>query len=239
VKSDLDKLQGVWNLVTVEVDGQKFPSMGAKIAVDGNRFEALNMGAEYKGLMTVDEASLPKTFDLLYDAGPHTGKSALAIYEIDQDDWKLCIGLVGVPRPKEFVSAKGSGHALETLKRETGSPSKATPVSGAPTELEGEWAMQSCVQDGQKMQKTYTASMHRAFEGGNTKLYFGPKVMSQSSFSIPAKGQIDFHDLNQKGIYELNGDALKTATAAPGTNRPDDFAADPGAGRTVSEWRRK
>jgi uncharacterized protein (TIGR03067 family) len=42
----------------------------------------------------------------------------------------------------------------------------------------------------------------------------------------------------QPGIYELNGKTLKFCFAAPGRERPGDFASTPGDGRTFTVWTR-
>lgn len=40
----------------------------------------------------------------------------------------------------------------------------------------------------------------------------------------------------QPGIYELNGKTLRLCFAAPGRERPGDFASTPGDGRTFTVW---
>jgi hypothetical protein len=42
----------------------------------------------------------------------------------------------------------------------------------------------------------------------------------------------------QLGIYELDGDTLKSCFAKPGEERPTDFTSKPGEGRTLSIWKR-
>jgi len=238
MKTDLEKLQGCWNVITVEVEGQKFPASGAQIVITGDRFVSLNMGAEFAGLVTFDETSTPKTFALLYDAGPHAGKASLGIYELSDDEWKICMGFAGSGRPADFVSKPGTGYALETLRRDKPAPAKVPePQSTTPTQLEGEWAMKSCIQDGQPLQKNYAAKMRRMFEGSRTTLYYGAQPSSTSSFRLNG-GQIDYVDLDQTGIYELTGKTLKIAMAERGGKRPEDFSAAPGDRRTVTEWKR-
>ena len=51
----------------------------------------------------------PKMVDLTFTAGPEKGKTSLGIYEVDGDTWKICLGLAGKGRPKEFTTKAQSG----------------------------------------------------------------------------------------------------------------------------------
>lgn len=66
----------------------------------------------------MDGAKNPKTIDMIFTEGPEKGKTSLGIYELDGDNLKICLGLVGRDRPKEYLTKQNSGHALETLERE-------------------------------------------------------------------------------------------------------------------------
>src|SRR5215469_15645901 len=86
MQDDLARLQGTWNIVAVEMDGQKMPpGADARIIVDGDRFTSEGMGATYRGKLTVDAAQKPKTFDLKFTAGPEKGNTNLGIYELKGD----------------------------------------------------------------------------------------------------------------------------------------------------------
>ena len=156
MKEELKKLQGTWNIVAFELDGRKMPAVGSKIVVKGNRFTTIAMGATYDGTLAVDVTKTPKTFDLIFTAGPEKGNTSFGIYELDGDTWKICLAITGKDRPKKFATKPGSGHALETLKRErradsqhsgesekrTQRPHDAGNVHPEPAvELEGEWSM--------------------------------------------------------------------------------------------------
>ena len=43
----------------------------------------------------------------------------------------------------------------------------------------------------------------------------------------------------QLGIYELDGDTLKSCFAGPGDERPTDFTSKSGDHRTLSVWKRQ
>jgi uncharacterized protein (TIGR03067 family) len=244
MKPDIEKLRGTWNMVSLELDGRKYPPGGSRIAIRGDRFESLNMGAKYSGTLVVDASANPKTFDLLYQEGPEQGKMSLGIYQLDGDTWTICLGLTGVARPTRFVSAPGTGHALETLKRERGGPKMRLPAAeesaASVPELEGEWSMVSCRQDGQPMDPSFVKTAKREFRGNTTTLSVGGRPFMKSRFTADtSKKTIDYPDLRQQGIYKVSGDTLHTCLVVAGEPRPADFSATPGDGRTVSEWRRR
>jgi len=66
----------------------------------------------------VDVAKKPKQLDITFTDGPDKGKTTLAIYELEDDTYKVCIDVGEKGRPTEFASKKGSGHVLQVLKRE-------------------------------------------------------------------------------------------------------------------------
>jgi uncharacterized protein (TIGR03067 family) len=262
MKEELDKLQGIWNVVALEVEGQKMgtaATTGARIVVNGNRFTTASMGATYDGVLDVDPVPNPKTFNLSFTDGPEKGNTSLGIYELDGDTWKICLTLHGNRRPTAFATKPGSGHALETLKREHGdtarSDSSASPeiqnlsaLSFEPVpELQGEWSMESCTRDGHPLEKSLVACGKRITKGDETTTSFGGQVFMQAKISVdrakdpkaidyvhtqgPNEGKV------QLGIYELNGETLKTSMSTPGQDRPVDFTTGPGDGRTVSVWR--
>ena len=121
MKGEIEKLQGTWNVVSLEIEGAKMEEpafKGAKIVVKGEAFTTISMGATYKGTLKVDVTRTPKTLDLSFTEGPEKGSISLAIYELEADTWKICLTIAGNDRPKEFVTKAGSGHALETLRLE-------------------------------------------------------------------------------------------------------------------------
>ena len=241
MKTDLEKLQGAWNIVSLEMEGQKYPPGGSRIVIQAGRFTSLNMGAEYEGTVTVDETTTPRTFDLAFDKGPESGNKALGIYELSGDNWKICLALAGKKRPTEFVSKPGTGYALDLLKRDKGTAKQvpAADTRAAATDLEGEWMMVSCMQDGKPMDARFVKSARREFRGNTTTLLVGGKPMMKSRFFVDTKANtIDYPDLRQEGIFKVSGNTLNTCVVAAGEKRPCDFSAAPGDGRTVSEWKR-
>ncbi|MGA3019834.1 MAG: TIGR03067 domain-containing protein [Bryobacteraceae bacterium] len=243
-KSDLEKLQGKWQMIAFEMDGRSIPPGSAGIVIEGNNFTSLSMGAHYEGTMVVDATATPKTFDVKFHKGPHKGETSLGIYELDGDSWRICIGLAGVKRPTRFAAEPGTGHALETLARAVAgaAPERVQPAGEPVAELEGEWSMLSCFQDGKPMDAKICAGGRRVFRGNQTTMLVFDQVYMKSRFTVnraATPSTIDYLDTNQLGIYEVDGERLRTCLAAAREARPVDFTATPGDRRTVSEWTRR
>jgi uncharacterized protein (TIGR03067 family) len=119
-KGDLAKLQGTWKgtigpnqdvPVTVKIDGK---SVTATFTNDEGKEVAL------KGEMKVDDKAKPKTVDFVKFTDPD-GKEMpdnLGIYELNDDEWKVCNGGANNPRPTEFKEGEEGGQHLLVLKRE-------------------------------------------------------------------------------------------------------------------------
>ena len=117
---DLKKLQGTWNVVSLEVEGQAMPASAlgaARIVVQGDHFTTSGMGAKYEGTLELDASATPRTFNLNFTSGPEAENRSLGIYELDGDDWRMCLTMRGAVRPKTFAAPAGSGLALQVLKR--------------------------------------------------------------------------------------------------------------------------
>jgi uncharacterized protein (TIGR03067 family) len=118
---EIQKLQGTWRIVSLEVEGAKMEDVfvaGSKVMVSGEGFSTVAMGAGYGGLLAIDATSDPYKLDMIFTYGPHAGARSLGIYRFEGDTWILCLGMAGRERPEDFVTKPGSGHALEKLERE-------------------------------------------------------------------------------------------------------------------------
>ncbi len=118
---ELEKLQGEWTIAHLEIDGlAPAPHVfaGAKMVIDGDRFESLGMGAVYEGTIDVNPTTAPKSLRLKFTAGPEKGNTNSGIYELEGDRWRICLNMKGGAAPTEFATSPDSGRALETLNRE-------------------------------------------------------------------------------------------------------------------------
>ena len=114
--------------------------------------------------------------------------------------------------------------------------------------LDGSWSMVSGEANGQAMPKDMVSDGKRVAKDGETSISFGGQIFFKAKFTVDptkkpktidyvmteglTKGKIQF------GIYELDGDTVKFCFAAPGKDRPTEFAAKEGSQCTLSVWKR-
>ena len=123
-KKDEDKIQGTWAIVSAQSGGEDKPggTKDVKFVIKGDLItiqEPKREGKEEKAKFKLDATKKPKTIDLIpSDRG---GKEELmpGIYELKDDELKLCFvkGTKG-ERPTEFSSKAGTEQVLIVLKRE-------------------------------------------------------------------------------------------------------------------------
>jgi len=130
----LRALEGEWRFVGLQVDGSDMPAAAAaesRILIDGDRFRTESPEANYDGVFTIDTSTEPMRIDLEFVEGPEAGNASYGIFEQKGDQLTICLGVVGASRPKSFSTKKGSGHALERLKRAVrGRPANVTGGDG-------------------------------------------------------------------------------------------------------------
>lgn len=252
---DIDRLQGMWRIVSLEMDGRRL-SPGGHISIHGTQFTSAGMGAEYEGTVKLSEAAAPKTFDLKFTTGPEKGRTNRGIYELNGDSWRICLATQGTARPKEFAAPAGTGIVVEVLER-AGTTNEEKPAEKdwmddlgfAPAdELEGEWAMVSGMFDGMPFDSNFVKMARRVVEGCDMTVTFGKETFSQGKYSVDRSttpAAIDIHNRKgmhagkvQRGIYEVKGKILQLSLAAAGRQRPRDFSSNAGDGRTVVVWKK-
>jgi len=122
IKKDRKQYEGTWQVVLLEVNGNKAGEEDAKkITVINEADGKWALEAEGKvvarGTSVIDPTKKPKTVDLKITEGDDKGKTALGIYEFSADTRKVCLAPPGKERPTEFAAPSGSDHVLAVLKR--------------------------------------------------------------------------------------------------------------------------
>jgi uncharacterized protein (TIGR03067 family) len=204
----LNALQGEWQFVFLQVDGRDMPANlteSGRLLIDGNRFRMESPEANYDGefSIVVDE---PHRIDIEFVEGPEAGNSCMGIFELSGDQLTMCIGLVGASRPAAFKTTKGSGHALERLRRASAdrqsrvtggtrqAPKEQTVPASAPIDpasfetpmtpllkrLQGEWSAVSLIRDGEETKKEWLPYGSRETSGNEMKVIFGGQVMAHA-----------------------------------------------------------
>lgn len=118
--------------------------------------------------------------------------------------------------------------------------------------MQGTWQMVSAEIKGNKLPAEETAKITRVIKGDKYEVRRGEQVLNQGSMTLdPGKKPktIDAHievtdeDGKKKsvkilGIYELDGDTMKTCLASPEKDRPTDFVSKDDNEQNVFVWKR-
>jgi uncharacterized protein (TIGR03067 family) len=106
VKADLDKLQGTYKMVSLEVDGKAVPEdklKSGRLTIKGDKYVVKVDEQTYETQMILDPEQKPKAIDMKFLDGANKDKTALGIYKIDGDTFTMCRRLnPGQARPQDF-----------------------------------------------------------------------------------------------------------------------------------------
>jgi uncharacterized protein (TIGR03067 family) len=121
VEKELQRLQGAWEQVSIEANGQKqgFARGQAPLFIirgDGYTVEVAGKVLE-RGRLKMYPVTNPRQSDLIVQGG--TGKPRVypGIYEITGDELRTCFTRDGGARPTTFIAAAESGFSVAVYRR--------------------------------------------------------------------------------------------------------------------------
>lgn len=121
IKKDRKLLEGVWKVVSLEVNGDKTDiDETRKMTVVNGADDSWSFRTEgnvvASGTNVLDPTKSPKTIDLIVIDG---GKKDVyqGIYEISEKTRRLCFVPIGVERPTDFTSTSGSQRFLVAFEK--------------------------------------------------------------------------------------------------------------------------
>jgi uncharacterized protein (TIGR03067 family) len=229
----LRALEGTWSFARLEIDGNTIPvsALGAsRILIDGDRFRTESPEATYEGIFNINVEAQPHEIDIEFVAGPEAGNWNFGIFRLDGQQLEVCLDINGKPRPAEFGTSPGSGHAFETLNRSsqarpdnvTGGTPSACPQSQpvqecvgfdyveSPTlaKLQGQWTPTKIVRDGQELPKMMLSTGLRSAKANEIKISFGGQTMIHALVRLDESTDpihVDYYNLAEacKGTIQL------------------------------------
>jgi uncharacterized protein (TIGR03067 family) len=120
-QGELEKLQGVWRTIAVEVDGSPVASWlfdNARLVIAGDRFTLRNplpdADQRTEGILRLDGSKVPKELNLTLD-GWQTFEE---IYEMGENTLRVCYPTIGGKRPTAFKTTPESDLSLVVYERE-------------------------------------------------------------------------------------------------------------------------
>lgn len=121
-KKDRMLLEGTWQAVSLEVNGEKSdPADARKISVINGADGIWSLRSEgqevARGTNSLDATKSPKTVDLIPLDGEKKGELYLGIYEISEKTRRLCFAPPLMARPTEFATQTGNQWIFVTFER--------------------------------------------------------------------------------------------------------------------------
>jgi len=121
---DTKELQGSWQAVSLEANGEARPDDEAKelqIVFKGDEIFAVKPTGEEPHLkFKLDPGKTPKAIDLIHIEGSDKGKTAAGIYCLKDGRLRVCINIFGqdtTQRPKQFKTQAGTGVVAGIFER--------------------------------------------------------------------------------------------------------------------------
>ncbi|MFO0950667.1 MAG: TIGR03067 domain-containing protein [Isosphaeraceae bacterium] len=121
VKADVERLQGLWKLESLEVNGKKAPDDQIRswiLVIEGKQYNPGSRETSVEYSFRLDPTLTPKAIDLIPHEGPMKGRSLRGIYSVSDEAFILCRALGSdSERPAGFNTRPESGLVKVVWKR--------------------------------------------------------------------------------------------------------------------------
>lgn len=246
-EADTEALQGTWEMVSLEINGQKIPEhqvRTSRLVIQGHRYTPLYDDRVISERFTLDPSRTPRQIQFTYINGPRKGETVKGIYKLEGDRYIMCRAMgEDDDRPTDFTSRPDSGQALVVWRR-------AKPTSDDPKELleahrkrlEGTWIGVLGLRDGKKIVDDEANEVRLTVTGDHYTMIRGEQADHGTSridpMADPKTIDITITDGEFKGqtwlgIYEVIGASHKVCFAPTGRPRPTTFTSEPGSGHVL------
>jgi uncharacterized protein (TIGR03067 family) len=122
INQEMEKLQGKWKQVSVEINGKEFPvptNKGVIVTIDGDRWRVDGPDGKSESTFSIDPTQNPKAIDRIFKSKGEKDNDTVrkCIYKLDKDTLSICRTKPSdtKERPKEFKTA--DGEAIFVYKR--------------------------------------------------------------------------------------------------------------------------
>ena len=114
--------------------------------------------------------------------------------------------------------------------------------------LEGTWTVTALTADGKELPRSGELAVRMVFEGNKYTVRAGDKILGRGTYTVDPSQKPTTMELTpadgkgkmSRGIYELDGDRLKTCFAPAGQEkRPTAFASPAGSGQDLAVYKRE
>jgi uncharacterized protein (TIGR03067 family) len=120
-KKELEKLQGTWVMVGLEVNGEAVPEKkikGTTLVIKGDKYTVKVKDTKHETTFKIDPSKEPKAIDMYFPDGPNLPKLSEGVYELDGDTLKVCRNQTpGEARPTQVGSWPDTNLFVVTWQR--------------------------------------------------------------------------------------------------------------------------
>jgi uncharacterized protein (TIGR03067 family) len=114
---ELRLLAGHWNIRSALRGGIPFHTADSTLQIDGKILERRDGAQVFRREIHLDPTQSPKQIDLKVLDEPGTPQTLLGIYEFNGQEFRICHGPPGGPRPREFSSTPENQNVLSFSRR--------------------------------------------------------------------------------------------------------------------------